>query len=213
MSKDRQAEKHVETPDLADDASVFEAVAEAADELDLELNPQSRLDKRMVGVFAAAVAHSSDDDGSESAASTDDAPDTSSDNEEITKALQGWAETHPADVVKTYGDYTTEPYAAVMPGGVRMITKEYLTSWVGSADYKELLSIWTPKRERDTQLSNIQIVHLSQYVANATFQGREIGEGDVPVIANGAAILIKDDSGHGKTAWKIAAVSKYGAIE
>ena len=213
MSKDRQAEKNLDQPELADDASVFEAVAEAAEDLDLELNPQSRLDKRMVGVFAAAVAHSSDDDGSDSPDASAAAPDTSSDNDEITKALQGWAETHPADVVKTYGDFTTEPYAAVMPGGVRMITKEYLTSWVGSADYKELLSIWSPKRERDTKLSNIQIVHLSQYVANATFQGHEIGEGEVSVIANGAAILIKDDSGQGKTAWKIAAVSKYGAVE
>lgn len=212
MSEKRQGEKNVVTPGPTDDASVFGAVAEAAGDLDLELNAQSRLDKRMVGVFAAAVAHSSDDDGT-GGDEAQAAPDTSSDNAEIEKALQGWAETHPEDVVKTYGDFTTEPYAAIMPGGVRMITKEYLSSWVGSADFKELLSMWSPKRQRSTELSNIQIVHLSQYVANATFQGREVGEGDVPVIANGAAILIKDDSGQGKTAWKIAAVSKYGAFE
>lgn len=212
MSKDWQGKKNVEPKAPAADAEVFEAVSQAAGELDLELNPHSHIDKRMVGVFAAAVAHSSDD-GGDGTAQSKAAADPSSDNAEIEKALQGWAQTHPEDVAKTYGDFTTDPYVAVFPAGVKTITKEYLQNWIGSPEFNELLSIWRPKQVRETELSNIQIVHISEFVASATFQGRELGEGDVPVIANGAAILIKDDSGQGKTEWKIAAVSKYGALE
>ncbi|MEM1179155.1 MAG: hypothetical protein AAGM22_12475 [Acidobacteriota bacterium] len=191
--------------DAADDASVFDAVAEAADAMDLELESTSRLDQRMVGVFAAPSAHSSSppsDDGQTSA-------DGPSDNDDIEKAIYGWAQTHPEDVVKMHGEYTTDPYCAVFPGGVQLIDATYLENWVGSDEYHAILGEWTPKRERVADLHTIQIVHLSDSVASVTFQGRETGEKDVPVICNAAAILIKQPNGRGTT-WKIASVSKFG---
>ncbi|MEM8993686.1 MAG: hypothetical protein AAGF23_02715 [Acidobacteriota bacterium] len=195
--------------DAAEDAAVFDAVAAAAPEMDLELESTSRLDQRMVGVFAAPSAHSSspqsDDDGSSlSADATDD--------DDIKEALTGWAETHPADVVERHGDFTADPYAAVMPGGVQLVDTEFLENWVGSDEYNEILGRWSPKKEREANLHNIQVIHLSDSVASATFQGRELGEGDVPVVCNVAAILIKAPNGRGTT-WKIASVSKFGDFE
>ncbi len=188
--------------------AIFKAVADAADDLDLELEASGDLDHRMVGVFAAPLAHSgtapADLEGLGTVASVD--------NDEILKALEGWATTHPEDAVETHGQFTTDPYVTVMEGGVKTITREYLEQWQNSDDLERMLSRWRPKRSREATLSNVQIVYVSDGVANATFQTRELGEGDVPVIANGSAMLVKDASGVG-TAWKVAAVSKFGDFE
>ncbi|MEO1086557.1 MAG: hypothetical protein AAFY88_20175 [Acidobacteriota bacterium] len=194
--------------DAAEDAAVFDAVAAAAPEMDLELESTSRLDQRMVGVFAAPTAHSSSPPSSDGSSLTADATD----NDDIKDALYGWAQTHPADVVERHGDFTADPYAAVMPGGVQLIDEEFLENWVGSDEYNEILGRWSPKQERVANLHSIQVVHLSDSVASATFQGRELGEGDVPVVCNAAAILIKAPNGRGTT-WKIASVSKFGDFE
>lgn len=213
MSTDRknQPDPTVAGPemnDAAEDAAVFEAVAAAADAMSLELEPTNRMDERMVGVFAAPSAHSSAP-RSKKDQLTADGP---SENDDIQDALYGWAQTHPQDVVKHHGDFTTDPYAAVMPGGVQLVDRAFLEAWVGSPEYKELLGRWSPKRERVADLHNIQIVHLSDCVASATFQGREIGDNEVPVLCNAAAILVKKPNGCG-TAWKIASVSKFGDFE
>ena len=188
--------------------AIFKAVADAADDLDLELEATADVDQRMVGIFAAPLAHSGT--APADVGSMVDAP--SIDNEEIRKALDGWATTHPEDALAAYGQYTTDPYVTVMEGGVKTIDREYLEQWQKSDELKKLLANWQPKRKREATLSNVQIVYVSDGIANATFQSRELGEGDVPVVGNVSAILVKGTSDEG-TAWKVAAVSKFGTFE
>lgn len=180
---------------------VRQAVAEAASELGLPLEPEETGPPRMVGALVPAAHSTTDVDKTSMPAPAED------DEAAIREAVEKWENVEHHQVLQVAADVTTDPYVAVTPDGLQSIDSAALAKWVGSEKFARLKAKFAPAEERQIEITSFEVFYMGSRLATATYQTREVGANGT-YLTSSTAIVTKGDEG-----WRITVISKYAEVE
>lgn len=206
-------------PRAVREAEIHQAFAEAADELELELEvPASSAEEpRMVGALAPAAHVTVNVDESSMPEPCED------DQKAIQDLIETWERAEVDGLADVAEKITTNPFVIIKPdvkndgdGTVgteptpqpAVVDHVYFKGWVQTDKFRELVDAFPTKSPRKIEVNDVQINFIGPLLASVLYNTREEGSEGKVYLANAAAIAVK----HGK-GWKLTQFAKHARHE
>ncbi|HVR95311.1 MAG TPA: hypothetical protein VMW27_01765 [Thermoanaerobaculia bacterium] len=185
---------------------VQQAFDRAAEELDLRLERSSRegaKDEGEIRIVGTAVSVSF------TKATRFDLMDSpppvgAADDAAIEAVITTYASLSPEDLAEQWRDLAIDPFIAIADGWYKEFGQKDFRHWLRSDELAEATQEYPPFSPRHMQVTNFNIVYLSDARAVATFHLHEDFMNGKAAAGNSAASLAKLEGGH----WRIVAIHK-----
>jgi hypothetical protein len=183
--------------------SLDQAFRQAAEGLDLKLEPAPAGDAYCIGIAFVCVPFVAYD-------VVDSPPPVGHDDDaKIGHLIRGVEALAPLELQHRWRHYFLDPHIASTLEGIVRVDQEAIDQWLASPRYQDYMAEYPPQNPRDVKVHNLQIAYIGRERASATYRVVEKHANGKVTGGNVTAILALLEH-HG---WRIVVVTKGGREE
>jgi hypothetical protein len=182
------------------EASLQQAFDQAAEGLDLRLEPSAGGPARTVGIAFVCTPIVRYD------ILDSPPPIEREDDQQIQDIIRAWESLSTEELRASWRDYTADSYIGVAREGLVKVDQKIIDKWLGSDEYAQHQQSYPPFSPRRVNVSQIHIVYIARDHACATYRVTESFVNGKVLASNLATILAKLENG----GWQIVVATKHG---